>query len=269
MSDKRDDDITDLTADKSVEGTGKVKDKKKKDKGMGKLAPSRANAGEPGKKGRAKGDKKSGEVKRKFNLKLVLILIPIFLVVVFAALLVTNFFEARDKVGGIVKDPILDIVVWFDPEFRSVEEEQKTKFSKREEEFGKREKELEKREEDIAGREADLQSFKEALYERETLLERRSVSLDRREEQMNQTDDRATPIYRRVMSEQELADMQSLSRSYAQMDPSTAAGILANLKDEQYVAAILYYMAERSAAAILAVMEPVSAARITELLMQA
>ena len=84
---------------------------------------------------------------------------------------------------------------------------------------------------------------------------------------MNKPDNSAAPLFHRAMSDQELADIQSLSRSYAQMDPGIAAGILVELKDEQHVATILYHMVERNAAAILSVMEPAFAARITEILL--
>ena len=61
--------------------------------------------------------------------------------------------------------------------------------------------------------------------------------------------------------------MQSLSRSYAQIAPAAAADILIKLKDEQHVAAILYFMSERNAAAILSAMESEFAARITDILL--
>jgi len=52
------------------------------------------------------------------------------------------------------------------------------------------------------------------------------------------------------------------------MAPEAAAVILAELRDPQNVAVILYYMSERSAAAILSALEPEFAAKITEILLK-
>jgi flagellar motility protein MotE (MotC chaperone) len=268
MSDKKGEDITDLTGDVDIKDKVKVKskEKKKKDKEPGNSAPEQTNVGKPVKKGKARGEGKGGKLKLKFNLKFILISIMVLLVAGFAALLASNLFEVRDIVGGIVKNPILSVLAWFEPEFRSIEDEFSAKFNEREAGLIERENGLDKREAGIVERENELDSLKTSLDKQESQLDRRSVSLDRREEQMDQTSDGKGPVYRQIVSEQDLADMQSLGRSYAQMAPETAAAILTELKDEQYVAAIIYYMAERNAAAILAVMEPAFAARITELL---
>lgn len=285
MAEKRDDDITDLTGDGGAEGKRKANanNKKKKDIVPEQPAPHQADAARPeekgkfkvGKKGKAKGaktaianhEKKGGKLK----LKLILIIVPILLVAGFVAVLATNLFGVRDIVGKSVKEPILKVVVWFDPEFRSVDNELKEKSKEREEKTDKRETGLDKREAEISGRETELDIREELLDKRESQLTRRSAALDNREEQINQAsqkpDNAAPPLYHRAMSEQELEDIQSLSRYYAKMSPETAAAILVELKDEQHVATILYYTSERNAAAILAVMEPGFAARITEILL--
>jgi flagellar motility protein MotE (MotC chaperone) len=51
------------------------------------------------------------------------------------------------------------------------------------------------------------------------------------------------------------------------MSPDAAAERLVRLYDPRDVAAILYFMAERSAASILAAMEPGYAANITEIML--
>jgi len=266
MVDKRDDDIIDLTEDKGAEGKKKNKMKKEKDKDKNKEpglpAAAQANVEKPGKKGKPKVVKKRGG-----KLKLILIIVPVVLVAGFVTALALNLFEVRSMVGTLVKEPILRAVVWFDPEFSSVDEELRFKSSEREAELDLRGTQLDRREEGIAERETELEFLEESLDKRELQLERRSASLDSREEQIKQTNNAAVPVYRNILSEQELADMQSLSRSYAQMAPETAAEILAELKDEKDVATILYYMGERNAAAILAVMETEFAARVTKILM--
>lgn len=271
MADKRDDDITDLTEDEDVGGKGKDigKGKIKNDKEPAQPAPH-ANAVSPGMKGKAKKGKKekAKQGKKGGKLKLILILTPILLVAGFITALVVNLFGVRYKVGALVKDPILGVVVWFDPEFKSVDDTLRANYKERETGLDERETDIGKREAKIAERETELDSLETTLVKQESQLDRRGRALDNREEQMNQTSNSAAPLLNKAMSEQELADIQSLSRSYAQMDPGAAAGILVELKDEQHVAAILYHMVERNAAAILSVMEPVFAARITEILLQ-
>jgi len=278
MADKREDDITDLTGDigdnskgkgKKNQNNGKDKNKdknKNKDKKKGKepehtsLPP--ANGEKPGKKGKAKGEKKKGG-----KLKLILIAVPVVVIAGFVAMLAFNLFGVRSIVGSAVKEPVISAVVWLDPEFKSVDDELQSKSDRLDAQFGERETQLSTREAGIAEQEAELNERKTSLDTFEAQLERRSASLDKRAEQMNQTNGTAAPIYRRDLTEQELTDMQSLSRSYAQINPATAADILTKLKDEQHVASIIYFMSERNAAAILAAMEIEFAARITDILL--
>jgi len=284
VADKKDDDITDLTGDGNADGKGKdkTKNKKKKEKEPGQAVPQQAEVVKPVKKGKSKSEKtgkagrektgKAGREKKggKLKLKLILILTPILLIAGFVAVLVINLFGVRDIVGGVVKGPILSAVVWFDPEFKSVDDELRAKNKERETGLKLRETDLNKREAGIAERETKLESWEELLDTRESQLTRRGTALDRREEQLKQaeqSDNSTVPQYRRVLSSGELEDMQSLSMSYAQMAPEKAAGILVELKDEVHVATILYYMVDRNAADILAVMEPRFAAKITEILL--
>ena len=272
-----DGDITELAEDKNADV--KKKPSKKKDKEQGTPAPAQISIGKPDKKDKSKDkgkDKNKDKSKKKdkglkkgglFKLKLILIIVPIILIAGFVTLLITNFFSVRDIVGGFVKEPMLKVVVWFDPEFSSVDKELKSKSNKREEELGKLEAGLSERESAISGKEEALDIREKALVSRESQLVIRSASLDNREEQMDQLFDMSIPLYRRDMTEQELEDMRSLSRAYSKMTPEKAAGILVDLKDDQYAAAILYHMGERNAAAIMAVMETGVAAEITKVLM--
>ena len=67
------------------------------------------------------------------------------------------------------------------------------------------------------------------------------------------------------MTEQEMEDMLSLSTTFTNMSPDTAATILVHLYDPRDVASILYFMRERNSAAILAEMDVRYAANITEI----
>jgi flagellar motility protein MotE (MotC chaperone) len=110
------------------------------------------------------------------------------------------------------------------------------------------------REEEAAAEEARLEEWNAALRQRE-------VDLDGAER------DRI-PIYRAPSSPQEVADLESLGKIYAAMTPERAAEILARLYANEDMAAILYYMSEKSAAPILSAMDSRLAADITEILLE-
>ena len=265
MTDKRDDDITDLTGDKGANGNGKDKgkDKKKNEKEAAQTVSHQENAKKTRKNGKIKDGGKGG----KGKLKLILIIAPISFVVIFIVLLLTNLFGFRFALGKSVKKPLIGMLTWFDPEYNSVDGELRKKYDDMESGLNKREAELDKREEDISGRETEINDSLAALDKRGALLDRRSTALDRLEEQINQTNKSTVPAFRRELSPQELEDMQSLSRTYAQMNPATAAGILGQMKNDQEVSTIIYYMVERNAAAIMAEMDPGYAAKITDILL--
>ena len=127
--------------------------------------------------------------------------------------------------------------------------------------------------------EAELETLNDrelALNERaakiasdEQRLDRRKTELDKRESDLNVRD--ATPrapIYRQPLSDQQLADMKSIGKTYENMDPTDAARIMATLYNAEDMAAIVYYMSERGAAAVLTEMDVRLAARITDLLLK-
>jgi len=242
-----DEEVTDLTENEESADAGKGKKKEKAPKE--KKEKVKKEKGEKGEKGGA------GSV------ILIMVLVLIILIGGFSAALFFDVFSAREIIADVVTEPLLDVIIWLDPGFSSIrqrlvieEEAQIRRLEERREEF-------EIREEDIVLREGILNT-------REQLLERRSFELDRREEQIIAMYERTIPIYRREdRTEQEIADMNSLSRTYTQMSPDTAADILVRLYDPRDVAAILYYMSERNAATILAAMDPAYAANITEILL--
>jgi len=256
MADNINEDVTDLTDDSVAEA--QEQPKRRRDAQTTPPPPPPVD-----KKGAKTADKTGNGKKKKKNRLLILLLIgiPVILIGAFVTLVIINLFGMRDIVGGFLKDPLIDAVVWFDPEFSSVEATIR-------EAGTKRQKELDERENGIAEREAELEGLGLALDDRETQLDRRSDALDRREQNISQVETSANvPVYQRVLTEKEIEEMQSLSRSFSSMSPEAAAGILAELYTLEDAATILFYMTERNAGAILAVLDVEIAARITEILL--
>jgi len=264
-------DITDLTEDEEAAEKGKEKKKKEKKQAP---PPRQEDSGEakPEKKKKDKtakgaGKKGDGGGKKSIKLKLILIIVPIVLVAACVAAVILNFFGARDILSGIVSDPLISAVVWLDPEFSTVDRELRKRSTEREDSLNKRGAELDERENDITTSEEELDTRAAELDAQEAQLNRRSDQLDRREEQLRQSQSPAgLPAYQRELTEQEISDMRSLSRTYAQMPPESAASIIFHMHRPEDISTIIYYMSERNAAAILAELDPVFAALITEFL---
>jgi len=270
MADNRTDDITDLTEDEAAASPGKGK--KPKAKKPAPPQPESSKDAKPDKHTNEKPGKKKGKKieggKKGINIKLILIIVPVVLVAACVAAVILNFFGARDILSGWISDPLISAVVWLDPEFSSVNQQLRNRSNEREEKLDKRSGELDTREGELNRREEGLQSREEQTGEWEIKLDKRSEQLDKREEQLRQAQAPALPAYQRELTEQELSDMRSLSRSYAQMDPEAAAAILTALNDTDGVATIIYHMSERNAALILAAMDKNFAAKVTDRLLQ-
>ena len=192
---------------------------------------------------------------------LIMLLVLIILISGFAAALYFDVFSAREIIGDVLTDPLINIIVWLDPGFSTINARLEAERITLERRYQERNEELDERENQIMLLEGILDT-------REVILDRRANDLDRREEQIIAMYERTIPLHRRdPMSEQDLDDMRSLSRTYTQMSPDAAAERLIRLYDPRDVAAILYFMAERSAAAILSAMDPGYAANITEILL--
>ena len=228
------DDFTDLTEEEGAEDQKPEKAKREKKKKEPKQ-PKDLDEPSPGKY--VKPGKKKGR-----KLKIILIIVLILLIGGFV------FEEVYYNILG-TRDVLIDAVVRIDPEFRG------------------REAELDEKAFELGRWEVELDAREKAALSRETQNDRRKSDLDSREELLNVREQLAEPVYKRVMTEQEILDMQSLSRAYSMMAPESAAVILMELEHAEDVAAILYYMTERYAAAILAVMDPIYAAIITEILL--
>ena len=216
----------------------------------------------PGKKGKGDKGKKGGKKKgSKVWVILIIILVLLVLIAAFCAAVYFNLFGFGDIILEPVGEWLFGIMVWIDPEFSSVDKELSARGDERNAALDEREHGLDTREAELAARE-------EAANTREKQNDRRATALDRREDLLNIREDTDTPLFRRDLTEQELADVASLSRTYAQMSPETAAEILAGLYEPMDIASILYFMAERNAATILAAMEVEMAVIITDILLK-
>ena len=266
------DETTDLTDGEEPVGKGtrpkkSVKPVKGKTEAENKEAPAEPEkGGKPGKKGKGekgKGDKAKGEKKKgsKIWVILIIILIILILIAAFCAAVYFNLFGFGDIILEPVGEWLFGLMVWIDPEFSSVEKVLKEEAAVRSAALDVREQALNTREEEIIARE-------EAANTREKQIDRRAQTLDRREEVLDIREDSDKPRFRKELTDRELEDITSLSRTYAQMAPETAAEILAELYEPMDIASILYFMAERNAASVLSAMEIGLAAIITEILLK-
>jgi flagellar motility protein MotE (MotC chaperone) len=131
-----------------------------------------------------------------------------------------------------------------------------------------------------------------ALTRREAELAEKSGALDARELEAAEEDERLAVLRQELerregelkveagsgetessgywlrLSPQDTEAMESLAKTYAAMDAAAAAEIMAGLYSVRDMAAILYHMAERSAAPILEAMDRQMAARVTQELLR-
>ena len=297
MAKKKDNaaDITDLTdeAEEISNGSALAGKQKKGGKKVKGAAAADDNGGGKGilsrfirKKDGGSAGKSKDPKRRRLIIKLVVIIVPILLVAAFIVeeFALWNYLGTRDIVAGF----LVTVVSKLDPEYAKIEEQLQIRSDEREAGLDGRERELDRREanldrregglntrdntlgersSELDARENDIKEREKALDLRDDQLNSRKEQLDNREAQINLAQERSAPAYLRDLSEEELADIVSVSTSYSRMAPETAAGIMVELRDPNDVATILYYMSERNAGAILAVMEPEFAARITEILM--
>ena len=225
------DSFIDLTIDD--EPNGDKKQKQKREKRQSKLRnPLKMNADQKPRKNR----KVKGGI-GPIGIVLI-ILIPLILVGGFAyAVIQFNFMELRGR--------FIDLVNTLDPAHAI----------------------LDQRADNLAAWDSDLNARENALVSRDAQLDSREARLYRDTQELIARENRLRPLHRLPMSEQDYEDLLALSRIYTQMEAETAAGILLELHSINDVASILYHMRERNAASILAVMEPSTAARITDILM--
>lgn len=267
MADER---VTDLTeegseSDGEASNTGNAKKQKKPKPAKPSKAPKtpkEKNVKSPKEK-KVKGSKapkEKGERSGGTGVIIIMILILAILITGFVLAMNLEILGAREVIYDIVGEPIMNFLIFLDPRMTTIHDQ----LQLRADEEHRR---LDLRESVIAGWEHELENRERAIESRESLLDRREVELDSREAQIRAFYERTIPLHRRVMTEQEIEDMNALSRTFQNMSPSDAATILIELYDPRDIAAILYFMAERNAAAILAEMRPAQAAEITEILL--
>jgi len=253
-----DNDVTDLTAEEGSATPAKGKKAPRAPK-----APKETKEKEP-KAAKGKKDKKSegkGEKSSALSIIIIMILVLLILIGGFGAALYFDVFDSRVIIADVLTEPLLDIIIWLDPEYHTIRQRLRA-----EEEASLRR--FEERTAELNRREADIGILEDMVVSREQVVERRTHDLDRREEQIIAMYERTIPLFRRPdRTDQEMEDMLSLSRMYTRMSPDVAATILVQLYDPRDVAGILYYMSERNAAAILSEMDVRYAANITEILL--
>ena len=233
------DDFKDLTEEDQPVDAGKQK-KAKAPKAAKAPKQSKAQAEDEAASKKEKKEKKGKKGKGK-KIKLLLILL---LIIIIGAFIFVEFIRPSMSILG-VREFLFQSVARLDPDNVSIEE---------------RTEELNERETAIDAREG-------AAALRETQLDTRRAQLDAREAEIRERERRLIPVYRRNMTTQELEDMQSLSNRYAMMSPERAAEILTELHNAPDIAAILYFMGDRGAAAVLAAFETEIAAEITTILL--
>ena len=230
---------TDLMSDEDSGNGGS--DKKKPAK-----APKQAKQPKPAKEPAPKPEPKAKSGKKKGGkLKVILVIVLLLLIAGFV------FEEIYYNYLG-TRSIIINAVVRLDPDFTESDEL------------------LDDKRAELAELETQLTSRERTAASREAQNVRRSEELARWEQELSDLENWLLPLYRRQMTTQELEDMESLSISYSRMSPESAADRLtelAELSELDDVAAILYFMNERNAAAILASMEPDFAAEITKILL--
>ena len=253
---------------------GKDDDSEKPEKGG-----KDGKADKTGKAGKADGNAKAGRTaaashagkkEKGILFKILIIVIPVLLVAAFVFEEVSyDKLGLREKTG----DLLTNAVIWLDPQHDSA----RRTLRLRKEELDRREADLAAREErqlaDYDARLSALSERKSALDEREdgldaaeAKIEQRNASLDKREQDLNDMTLDKTPIYKRNLSEQEITDLKNLSGTFAAMAPDSAAEILVRMYDPGDVAAIIYYMSSKNAAAVMSAMDPAYAANLTQLL---
>lgn len=115
--------------------------------------------------------------------------------------------------------------------------------------------------------EASVTERETALNTREATLDSLQETLSKREADIVAAESSTTPVYRPPVNEDDVIYMQNIGKIYAAMEPGNAANIMVKLYSVEDMAAIIYYMKQSSAAAILELMEPSVAAQITDKLL--
>lgn len=180
-----------------------------------------------------KKERKKGGLRKFIFTLILLLLIAGFAVVVF----VFNFMDMRTAFFGFVHN--------LDPDYRAISDQWL----------------------ELYAEERNLESLQIALAAEEARLKALEKDLNEKEVYLSNTEASRVPIYRPPVNEDDVIYMQSLSKIFAAMDAKSAAGILVKLYKVEDMAAIIYYMAQANAAAIMENMDAETAASITNQLL--
>ena len=187
--------------------------------------------------------------KKRGLLKALLVIVPILLCAGFVfGLIYFNWFYARNL--------LIDSVNRLDPEFAQARRD-----------FYMYSEAIDERMEEMFEFEYELFDRNEALDRREADIEFMRQGLEMKEQDLIEREERRRPIYRSDPTSIEYEEMRILGAIYSAMAPAAAAERLIELHSRANAAAILMFMSQRDASAILAEIEPADAARITEILL--
>ena len=206
-----------------------------------------------------------GRRKLRIVLKILFIALPILLVGGFVFEEIHwNWLGVRDWTC----DAFISVAIWLDPDTAL----QQKALSDRSDELDRREQLITAREEErkatLDAKQEKINKREEDVTAREKSAQEQSKKLDERENALKEQQNAPpVPLYRRILTDQELTDMKALSGTYAAMDPEKAAEILEKLGDYDEMAAIIYYMTEKKAAAIISAMDATVAAVLTQKLL--
>ncbi|MDR0489882.1 MAG: hypothetical protein LBH28_01360 [Oscillospiraceae bacterium] len=210
----------------------------------------------------------AGENMKKEKKKMHILLKILFFVVIPVILVGGFVFEEVyfNKLGirDNTRDFFISAAIWLDPDTASVKATQ----DRRTREINRRAVELDNKARELDARKTELSEREKEIASSEKASDERAAGLDMREKELAkapEVPEELVPIYRRMLTDQEKKDMESLSRTFSRMTPETAVSILTRLYDPNDVAAILYYMSERDAAAVMSVMAADYAAKLTEI----
>lgn len=144
-----------------------------------------------------------------------------------------------------VRTTVFTFVHGLDPDYRAIE--------LREQELEVWEEKLEALNSQSITERNELASLEAQLKEKEAYLANQEAS--------------RKPIYRPPVNEEDALYMQGIGKIYSSMEPENAAEIMTRLYTIQDMAAIIYYMSQASAGAIMECMDPDTAAAITDRLL--
>ena len=235
--------VTPEGAEQQEAAAGKAPKAKREKKEKPPKAPKEKKE-KKGKRGKKAGEEEGEEPvkeRRGFPKILFLIAFLVALLLVAGAFYYFNLFSVRSIVLNAANNALASL----DPEYRHYNAM------------------LSERENALNARENELRQQEEALTREDDRLQRRSVALDAREKALAEEQLHPTPLFRKEITEEKLAELKNLGKIYSSMDAKDAAQALSLLSGPIEIAEVLFYMDKNAAADVLAALKPELAAQIT------